>query len=396
MKKVALAMLATVISVAVVSLPGQALKGVPGITARAAVVIEAQSARVLMEKNGHQPRHPASLTKILTGIIALERGNPSDRVRASKRAAYTGGSTLKLRPGQEYRLEDLTSALLIMSANDAAVAIAEHLVGSVEGFAGAMNDKARSIGALHTHFLNPHGISRPGHMSTAYDIALMTRYALGIPGFARRVATKETDIWRLDQEIQVKLRNTNRLLWTYLGADGVKTGTTDLAGKCLAASATRGDMQLIVVVMNSQDRWSDAAALLEWGFENFEMVTPLNRGQPVGWVRVRGGLVPEVPAVLEEDLVAVIPRGQRGRLDMECHILETAWAPVGQGEPLGEVHLVLGEEIVASSLLVAHETVPRWTPFGALGRGLEPIARTFGLGTSSLGRKDVSPGRIDA
>jgi len=381
MKKASLAFLATALLMAVVPVPGKAMDEVPSITARAAVIIEAQSARVLMEKNGHQPRHPASLTKILTGIIALETGNPSDRVRASARAAYVGGSTLKLRPGQEYRLEDLTSALLIISANDAAVAIAEHLAGSVEAFADAMNAKALSIGALHTHFLNPHGISRPGHMSTAYDIALMTRYALGVPGFARLVATKETDIWRLDQEIQVKLRNTNQLLWTYLGADGVKTGTTELAGKCLAASATRGDMQLIVVVMNSQDRWKDAAALLEWGFRNFELVTPLNRGQPVGWVKVRGGLVPEVPAVLEEDLVAVIPRGQGGSLDMEFHILKTAMAPVAQGEPLGEVHLVMGHEVVASSLVVAHEAVPRWTPFGAMARRLQPIARTFGLRT---------------
>ncbi len=350
---------------------------IPQVTADAALVMETRSAEVLFEKGGYQPRHPASLTKILTGIVALEMGNPQDTVSVSRRAAYVQGSSMHLEPGQEYRFEDLIAGLLIKSANDGAVAIAEHISGSVEGFANLMNERAKAIGALHTHFKNPHGLTRPGHLTTAYDIALITRYALNNPEFARLVATKERDIGRLDGDVQVRLRNTNRLLWSYLGADGVKTGTTSMAGECLVASASRGDMHLIVVVMHSDRRWEDAVDLLEWGFEAFEIVQPLNAGQVVGWLNVRWGMEASVPVVLEEDLVAVVPKGQAPNLKVTTQLLPDTRAPVKEGEPLGQAILARNGERVASSLLVAAETVALKTPFRLFLEGFLPVIRGF-------------------
>ena len=246
----------------------------PGeISAAAAVLVDGNTGEVLFARNPDEPRPPASVTKILTAMVILERGRLADTVTVSSRAAQVGGFQLGLRRGQRISLRDLLSALLVMSANDAAVAAAEHVGGSVWGFAGMMNATARRLGMTQSRFSNPHGLHQPEHYTTALDLARLTRVALGQPTFARLVRSREATItiWKPGRRGLVPqarvIRNHNRLLGRVEGADGVKPGYTDAAGRCLVASASRGPQRMIAVLLNDPRRWSDATALLEFGFE---------------------------------------------------------------------------------------------------------------------------------
>ncbi|MBC7325053.1 MAG: D-alanyl-D-alanine carboxypeptidase, partial [Moorella sp. (in: Bacteria)] len=230
--------------------------------------------------------------KILTAILALELGRLDAPVKVSKYAATTPGASIYLTPGEVLPLGDLIKGALINSGNDASVAIAESLAGTEEDFAWLMNRKARQLGAYQTHFRNPHGLPDPGHYTTAYDLAVITRYALNNPTFRRIVATREDQMAGPDGLRY--LYNTNRLLGTYPGADGVKTGTTDAAGQCLVASATREGRQLIAVVLGSDDRYRDTRALLDYGFENF-YTENARAGEAVARVYVRNGEATSVP-----------------------------------------------------------------------------------------------------
>jgi D-alanyl-D-alanine carboxypeptidase len=214
------------------------------------------------------------VTKIMTALVLLEHGRLSDTVTVSRGAAAVRGYQLGLRVGQRVSLEDLLAAILIRSANDAAVAAAEHVGGSVAGFAALMNAKARALGMTQSRFANPHGLDEPGHVTTARDMAQLTRAALDHPHFARLVSVREArvNVWQAVRKRKLVARprlivSHNRLLGRLEGADGVKTGYTDAAGRCLVASATRGDRRMIAVLLNAPDRWSDAELLLEYGFQ---------------------------------------------------------------------------------------------------------------------------------
>jgi len=243
------------------------------VRAASAILVDGKTGAVLFAHNADEPRPPASVTKILTALIVLEEGRLSDLVTVSRRAATTGGYRLGLRTGQRVSLEDLLAAILIRSANDAAVAAAEHLGGSVAGFAALMNARARAIGMTHSHFVNPHGLDEPGHVTTARDMARLTRVALANPQFARLVSVREArvNVWRPVRKRFIARPRTifshNKLLGLLDGADGVKTGYTDGAGRCLVGSASRGDQRMIAVLLNDPHRWRDAARLLEYGFQ---------------------------------------------------------------------------------------------------------------------------------
>ncbi|MBI4536575.1 MAG: D-alanyl-D-alanine carboxypeptidase [candidate division NC10 bacterium] len=255
--------------------PGwEASPGAPSdIGAASAILVDGNSGEVLFARNPNEPRPPASVTKILTALVILERGRLDDAVTVSAGAAGVGGYQLGLRRGQRASLQDLLAAILIMSANDAAVAAAEHVGGSVAGFAGMMNAIARRIGMTQSRFVNPHGLHEPGHYTTALDLALLTRVALDNPTFAGLVRSREATItvWKPGRRGLVPqarvVRSHNRLLGRVEGVDGVKTGYTDAAGRCLVASASRGAERMIAVLLNDPQRWSDATILLEFGFE---------------------------------------------------------------------------------------------------------------------------------
>lgn len=242
------------------------------VRAASAILVDASSGTVLYERSADLPRPPASVTKILTALVILEHGEPTDTVVVSRTAAQTGGHRLGLREEQRISLGDLLAAILIRSANDAAVAAAEHVGGSLGGFVALMNDKAAELGMASSRFSNPHGLDEPFHFATARDLATLTRVAMEHPTFAALVRTRQArlTIWKPRRRAFVAqsriVQNHNRLLGSLKGADGVKTGYTDSAGRCLVASASRGDQRLIAVLLNDPRRWTDAAVLLEYGF----------------------------------------------------------------------------------------------------------------------------------
>lgn len=242
----------------------------PDISAQSAALIDVESGRLLLEKNSTKRMRIASLTKIMTAIVAIEHGNINDLVKTSDNAYGKEGSSIYLKRGETLRLEDMLYGLMLRSGNDAAVAIAEHVGGSVEGFAHLMNEKARYIGMTQSHFTNPHGLDDSNnHYSTARDMALLTAYALRNPVFKKIVSTKLKNIPNQGEKWDRRLLNKNKMLHMYQGADGVKTGYTKLAKRCLASSATRNGQQLAVIVLNAPDDWDDSAKWMDYGFSHY-------------------------------------------------------------------------------------------------------------------------------
>jgi len=242
----------------------------PKVRAETAVLIDGHTGEILWEKEGHKFRHPASTVKMLTCLIALEELKLTDRVEVGEKAHQTYvGQTIGLMKGDVITVEDLVEASLLWSANDAAVALAEHFTGDPKLFSILMYHKAWALGAYRSSFRNPNGYSAPGQYSTAYDLALIARTAMGNKFFSDTVNKHEVEIQWLNKSKTKTLLNTNKLLDYYPSSNGVKTGTTNAAGGCLVASAVRGDKWYIVTVLGSSRRYADAAALFDYGFENF-------------------------------------------------------------------------------------------------------------------------------
>ena len=245
------------------------------VGAASAILMETATGEVLYAKDARTRRPPASTTKIMTALVILERGRLQERARVSAEAARVGGARMGLRRGQRVALEDLLPAILLRSANDAALAAAEQIGRTVDGFVDRMNAKAEVLGMRDTHFMNPHGLDHPLHYSSAYDLALLARYAMTNPTFARLVREREARV-KVEGRTRrgragvrfVALRTHNKLLGAYEGADGVKTGYTEQAGPSLVASAHRQGKGLIAVLLNDRDRWQDAANLFEHGFRS--------------------------------------------------------------------------------------------------------------------------------
>ncbi|MBX6377367.1 MAG: D-alanyl-D-alanine carboxypeptidase, partial [Clostridia bacterium] len=341
----------------------------PRLTAAAAVLVDAETGQVLYGRNAHQRRDPASTTKIMTAVLALEAGDEASLVEVSAAAAATPGSTLYLKAGERYRLGELVRGMMLASGNDAAVAIAEHVAGDLDSFVALMNAKARSIGLRHTSYRNPHGLTAAGHVTTAYDLALLTRYALRVPGFAALVGLQEGEVQgadRFGRPFSRRFANTNQLLFSYQWADGVKTGTTAAAGNCLVASATRGGRQLIAVVLHSADRWSDAARLLSYGFENFVPVVLTVRGAWVGDAAVPDGWPGRVPVVAAADVEVLVWRQALPRLRVVVNAAPSLRAPLEPGRPAGSVTVLLDGQPLARGALVTGAGAVRRTPLAVL------------------------------
>ncbi len=242
----------------------QALNEAPAVTAAAALVFDVDSGQTLYALHADQPHPPASTAKIITALVVLQRAALTDTVTVSPAAAATDGSRMGLRAGETLTVHDLLYGLLLPSGNDAAVALAEHVGGSVEAFVDLMNQAAAGLGLTQTHFVNPDGLDAPGQTTSAADLARAAVAALQYPVFAQIVATKDAQV------PGHVLTNTNELLGALPGADGIKTGTTDEAGQCLVASLTRQGHRLLVVLLQSQDRYADARALFKFAAEHWE------------------------------------------------------------------------------------------------------------------------------
>lgn len=248
----------------------------PAITGRAAIVLDATTGTVLWERDGHRMLPPASTTKIMTTVLALESGRLDRSFPVSSYASIQAPTKLGLRAGQRVGLEDLAYALMLKSANDAAVVVAEGLAGSVEEFAALMNARAREIGAKNTHFHNPHGLPDPDHLTTVYDMALILRHALTVPGFREIAGTSSKVIQIEDTKIRpVSLYSKNRLLNGYFVPVLGKTGYTRAAGRCFAGAAELNGRRVITVVFGASDMWGDTRKLMEYGFSSFDDTAPV-------------------------------------------------------------------------------------------------------------------------
>jgi len=287
MKPRMLIMLVVAALVAAAASPSAAAAPRPGSTnAEAAALIDVESGRLLYSHNGDKRMRIASLTKIMTAIVAIEHGDLSDIVKTGRRAAGKEGSSIYLRVGDEMSLHHLLYGLMLRSGNDAAVAIAEHVGGSEEGFVHLMNEKARELGLENTHFMNPHGLDHDDHYSSANDLARLTAYALRNPVFREIVKTRVKKVPNPNAEWDHVWTNKNKMLLMYEGADGVKTGYTKLAGRCLVSSATRNGQQLAAVTLNDGDDWADHRKLLDWGFEHYPLLTIAEEGRKIAGYRL--------------------------------------------------------------------------------------------------------------
>lgn len=273
------------------ALSGLAYASEPNITAPAFVLMDAKSGQVLWEKEARRTRPMASTTKMITGIIALEEAHPKETVTVSENASNTGGAELYLNPGERRTVEELIYGILLKSANDAAVALAEHIGSSSESFSYMMNRKAKDVGANDTHFVNPHGLYDINHYSTAYDLAVIARYGLGISRFKNIVRTKEYSMPWPGNAYPRKFENHNELIKRYPVCDGIKTGYVGQSGHCLVASATKNNNQLISVVLGckgSENCYIDSQNLLEYGFNGFKKKKLAEKGKVMRTIVVAG------------------------------------------------------------------------------------------------------------
>ncbi|MGO4787713.1 D-alanyl-D-alanine carboxypeptidase family protein [Paenibacillus sp. 2KB_20] len=261
----------------------------PANHAQAAALIDVTSGRVLYSKNGDERLRIASLTKIMTAIVAIEHGKLDDRVKISKNAFAKEGSSIFLKLGEEMRLENLLYGLMLRSGNDAATAIAEHVGGTEEGFVLLMNEKAAGLGLTNSHFMNPHGLDHDEHYSSANDVAKLTAYALKNPVFSEIVKTPTKKAPNPNEAWDYKWDNKNKMLRFYEGADGVKTGYTKKAFRCLVSSATRNGQQIAAVTLNDGNDWNDHSKMLDYGFAHFPLKKVTEKGQKIqGYPLVTG------------------------------------------------------------------------------------------------------------
>ncbi|MDI3317417.1 MAG: D-alanyl-D-alanine carboxypeptidase family protein [Bacillota bacterium] len=356
----------------------------PRIEAPSAVLMDAASGVFLYEKNAHQRRAPASVTKLMTLDLvmdALRSGqiHPREMVTASAYAASWGGSNLYMYEGEQLPVDELLYAVAVASANDAAVALAEKVGGTYEHFIHMMNQRARQLGMRDTRYANVHGLpTKEPHYTSAYDQALLARHILLTHPSVTRY-TRTWEYWvRKGRKNQIWLTNTNRGVIEYPGMDGLKTGWTHEAGFCLVATAERNGQRLIAVVMGAptaEERNKEIYRLLDYGFNSFRTVALARQGERLARVAVDRGTRASVAAVSARDAVLTLPRTEREPVRHELRLLPRLRAPVRKGQEVGRLEVFLGRRRVETVPLVAGEGVPAlgaWQSFVASWQRLWP------------------------
>ncbi|MDD3267885.1 MAG: D-alanyl-D-alanine carboxypeptidase [Syntrophomonadaceae bacterium] len=346
--------------------------------AEAYVLMDSDSGKVLLAKNEHKKLAPASMTKLMTLILAvkdLQAGKVQlkDQVITSENAWKMGGSQVYLEPGEKMSFEDMLIAIAVGSANDACVAVAEHLDGTHQNFVDRMNQEAKLMGLKDTHFVNAYGLPAAGHLTTAYDMAVIARNALAYPKILEYVSIKEYNL----RQGEFKLYNTNKLLWWYQGADGFKTGWTEEAKYCLTASAKRDGLRLVSVVMatpEKQGHFRDSMQLLNYGFARYSFKSFFSKGSTCGAVRVGKGISENVPVIAEDDVGVISIKGEEKKVSNKKEMLAYVNAPVVKGQKLGEVQIYKDGELIKQVNLVASAEVAR----GGLWKEIKKIfAETY-------------------
>ena len=336
-------------------------------TAESAVLMEVGTGEILFEKNADKELPPASVTKVMTLLVALEavengKVKLTDTVAASENASKMGGSQIYLEQGEEMDLKTMLISIAVGSANDACVAVAEHIAGSHEVYVEMMNDKAAELGLKHTKFINSYGLPAEGHYTSARDLAVLTREAIKYPLFNELTTIKKHDL----RGGEFVLLNTNKLLWWYRGAEGGKTGWTSEAKYCLASTARRDNLRLIAVVMASPEprsHFRESMKLYNYGFAQYEYVPVAKEGQVLGQVRVLKGTVDNITVAPRVDVSTVIQKGHKKDVTHKVNLVSTVTAPVANGQTIGDIKVYEGKEEVLKVDLVATREIPKGMPF---------------------------------
>lgn len=348
--------------------------------AASAILMDAATGNILYEKDCHKELPPASVTKLMTLLVAADavqngKVKLTDKVTASENACKLGGSQIYLEPGETFSLEEMLLAIAVGSANDACVAVAEHIDGSQEAFVEEMNKKAKELGLKNTHFVNCYGLPADGHYTSAYDLAVIAREALKYPLIRKLTSTKEYDL----RDGKFKLWNTNKLLWWYPGTDGFKTGWTNEAKYCLASSVKRDGLRLICVVMGVpqvRGHFAESMKIYNYGFAkfSFKQFAPANQKQ--GVVKVRKGEDPEVVAVTKTPIGVSVEKGKDKNLWVETKLMPEVTAPVAKGQKVGQVLLYNADKLVQTVDLVAEKGVKKAGVYQQMTRTLKGV---FGI-----------------
>lgn len=340
------------------------------ITATSYVLMDAESGKVLKSRLPHQKLPPASTTKLMTMLLTLEaieqgKVHKTDMVTASKEAAEMEGTRIYLEVGETMPLDDLLKSMALASANDASVAIAEKISGSEAKFVTRMNTKAKEIGMQDSHFVNVSGMPADHHYSSAYDLALLARYTLAHTEIIKYSSLKQHTL----RDGAFPIYNGNRLLWSYAGADGLKNGYTSEAKNCLVATAKRGHLRLIAVVLGCPlkgGQTNDATRLLDYGFDKYDAINLIPRGEICGTVKVKIGEVKEVGAVLPEELNAIYAKSDGIKFTRRLEILEKIDAPVKKGQELGKMKIFSHGKLLLTVDLIAANDIPRLSLLGRI------------------------------
>lgn len=330
----------------------------PGITSPSAYLLDVGTGRELFSKEGNTRRPIASTTKIMTSLLVMERLSLNDDVTISAKAAAAGGATIGLKAAERRKVGELLKALMLASANDAAVALAERVGGSVAGFAQLMNEKASALGAKNTRFVNPHGLAAGNlHYSTAADLARISQAAMRIPEFRRLVSTRRYSWETTESGKPALLTNSNHLLERYPAATGIKTGHTNESGYCLVASATKGDRSAIAVVLGGPSReasFEDARQLLDWALDRFELKRIVKKNKRYGILMKAGR---SLPLIAEKTWVELVYDGASGGRIAKRRIDPRIRLPIIRGQRLGELIITRDGRRVGSVGLVSGRSV---------------------------------------
>ncbi|SFT77137.1 D-alanyl-D-alanine carboxypeptidase (penicillin-binding protein 5/6) [Halomonas saccharevitans] len=349
----------------------------PQLAASSWILMDADSGRVLAEHNSRERLPPASLTKLMTAYLVereLNQGNisPDGLVPISEKAWRTGGSKMFIEVGEQVPVSELLHGIVIVSGNDASVAMAEYLAGGERPFADLMNQHATRLGMHDTNFVNPTGLPHENHFSSAHDLALLSQHIINdYPDHYRMYRQKEFTYGGIEQA------NRNRLLWRDASVDGLKTGWTEEAGYCLVASAERDDMRLISVVMgtaSSDARAQESQKLLSYGFRYFETLNLYDAGAVLNTPRVWGGDKNELRVGVDSSVVMTVPRARDGELTAKLDIQADLTAPIAAGDRVGTMEVRQGEEVVGERPLVALESIEEG---GFFKRLIDQVQRFF-------------------
>ena len=338
-----------------------------------AILIDPDSKKILYEKNIHEEASIASLTKMMGLILIFEEIDSgkikyTDKVIASSNAANMGGSQIWLSAGEELTVDELLKGIIMASANDGIVAMAEYIGGSEENFVKMMNDKARELNLMHTNFVNPTGLDEEGHYSSAYDLAIIATELMKHKDVFKYTTLYE-DYLRKNTNNKFWLVNTNKLLKSYKGVDGLKTGMTDKAGYCMAVTAKRGNMRILAIVLGEKEgkvRNKETSDLLDYGFNNYEVITLKKKNDKVGSITLDKSIPKEIDITLEEDITIMVRKGENKKDYKSIVKLNNLKLPINKGEVIGKLLIKDNNSILKEIVLKSNEDMKKQGFFNLL------------------------------